>query len=301
MKKVVSISLGSSKRNHEAEAEFLGEKFKISRIGADGDLDRAIHLLQEIDGKVDAIGLGGIDIYLYARDRVWELADGVKMRDAVKKTPVVDGSGLKHTLEREVIRYLDEETDLGIRGKTVFVVSAVDRYGMAEAFTDLGCKTIFGDLMFALGVDKAVFNLDDVTALADDILPRAIKKPFYFLYPVGEAQDRDPIPKFVEYYLEADIIAGDYLFIRKHMPDELKDKIIITNTTTPEDVEQLRKREVKYLITTTPVFNGRSFGTNVIEAIFVVLINKPLPEIKREDYIELIKKINLKPRIERLN
>lgn len=33
MKQVVSVSLGSSKRDHKVEAEFLGEKFVIERIG----------------------------------------------------------------------------------------------------------------------------------------------------------------------------------------------------------------------------------------------------------------------------
>ena len=61
MKHVVSISLGSSSRNHSVEAEFLGEKFKIERIGTDGDKKKAIQLIEELDGKVDAFGMGGID------------------------------------------------------------------------------------------------------------------------------------------------------------------------------------------------------------------------------------------------
>ncbi|KUJ90606.1 MAG: hypothetical protein XD37_1142, partial [Thermoanaerobacter thermocopriae] len=36
MKKVVSISIGSSTRNKTAEVEILGEKFVIERIGTDG-------------------------------------------------------------------------------------------------------------------------------------------------------------------------------------------------------------------------------------------------------------------------
>lgn len=37
MKHVVSVSLGSSTRDHRVETEFLGEKFSIERIGMDGD------------------------------------------------------------------------------------------------------------------------------------------------------------------------------------------------------------------------------------------------------------------------
>ena len=44
MKKVLSISLGSSTRDHTTEADFLGEHFWISRQGTDGDFEKAIAL-----------------------------------------------------------------------------------------------------------------------------------------------------------------------------------------------------------------------------------------------------------------
>ena len=58
MKKIVSVSLGSSTRDHQVEVDWLGERIDIRRIGFDGSLDRAIAALHELDGTVDAIGLG---------------------------------------------------------------------------------------------------------------------------------------------------------------------------------------------------------------------------------------------------
>lgn len=301
MKEVISVSLGSSKRNHEVEAEFLGKQFKIRRIGTDGDFEKAIRFLSELDGKVDAIGLGGIDIYLYSGTRRYELVDGVKLREAVKRTPVVDGSGLKNTLERDTIRYLLEETDFDLPSKTVLMVSAVDRFGMAQALTAAGCKMIFGDLIFALNIPKPIYELSMVEKLADELLPKICKTPFHLLYPTGKEQEKEPDPKYAEFYNQADIIAGDYHLIRKYLPPKMAGKIVLTNTVTPEDVEDLRKRGVQYLITTTPEFEGRSFGTNVMEAVLVTLIDKPWEEITPEDYQKLIEKLDLKPRIEKLN
>ena len=42
MKTVVSVSLGSSTRDHRAVVNLLGEDFDISRVGTDGKLDAAI-------------------------------------------------------------------------------------------------------------------------------------------------------------------------------------------------------------------------------------------------------------------
>jgi len=72
------------------------------------------------------------------------------------------------------------------------------------------------------------------------------------LYPTGSKQ-LERTPKFVQYFKQADVIAGDYLYIDKYMPEDLQGKIILTNTTTSENVEELKKRGVSLLITTTPV------------------------------------------------
>ncbi|HEY4687249.1 MAG TPA: hypothetical protein VIH20_03455, partial [Candidatus Subteraquimicrobiales bacterium] len=63
----------------------------------------------------------------------------------------------------------------------------------------------------------------------------------------------------------------------------------------------LKDRGVEKLIVTTPEFEGRSFGTNVMEATLVSIIGKPWEKITPEEYIEMLKKLDFKPRIERLN
>ena len=69
MKRIVSVSLGSSKRDHSTTVTLLGEQFDVRRVGVDGDIDKALIKLRELDGRVDAIGLGGIDIYLYSGNK----------------------------------------------------------------------------------------------------------------------------------------------------------------------------------------------------------------------------------------
>jgi hypothetical protein len=66
-------------------------------------------------------------------------------------------------------------------------------------------------------------------------------------------------------------------------------------------VEFLRQRHVRELITTTPNIEGRSFGTNVMEALLVALLNKPLAEITPEDYNRMLDKIGFVPRREMLD
>jgi hypothetical protein len=66
-------------------------------------------------------------------------------------------------------------------------------------------------------------------------------------------------------------------------------------------VEELARRGLSLLATTTPCLEGRSFGTNVIEATLLALIDKPQSEITNEDLTELVERIPIEPGIEKLN
>jgi hypothetical protein len=323
MKRVVSIGPGSSRRNKKVEAEFLGERFVIERIGTDGDLDRAAELIAEWDGQVDAFGLGGIDLYLVAGGRKYVIRDALRLANAARKTPVVDGSGLKHTLERETVFWLARDGMLGDRWTQregvwqrehpqqpppkVLIVCAVDRFGMAEAFAELGCRMVYGDLIFSLGIPIRIRSLKVLRLLARVALPYLCRQPFQKLYPTGEKQ-QSTTPRHRRLYAWAHLIGGDFHFIRRFLPPPAREgipplagKIILTNTTTAEDVEELRKRGLWRLVTTTPELEGRSFGTNVMEAVLVALSGKRPEALTPEDYLELLHQLRWQPRVSELN
>lgn len=298
MKRVVSVSIGSSERDHVAEIELLGEQVRVERIGTDGDIDKAIRLIGELDGEVDAFGMGGIDLYVWAGGRRYVLRDARRIAGAARRTPIVDGSGLKNTLERRIVPYLEQELGLRWAEHKVLLVSAVDRFGMAEALDKTGCEMIIGDLMFVLGLPIPLRSLASFTAVARLLAPLVVQLPISVLYPTGQKQTKVE-PKFTRHYEWADIIAGDFHFIRRYMPPDLSGKTIITQTITKSDVEELKRRRVRLLVTTTPELNGRSFATNVIEALLVAVAGRRR-ELAPDEYLELIDRLELKPRIEYL-
>ena len=177
------------------------------------------------------------------------------------------------------------------------MVSALDRFGMAQALVAAGADVIFGDFIFALDLDKPVRGLAEFEEMARKYLPDACKLPFQFFYPTGKKQDRPPQPKYPEYYDDAEIIAGDFHFMRQFMPDRMDGKMVLTNTLTARDVEELRARGVTSLVTTTPDFNGRSFGTNVVEAALIALLGKAWEDVTDADYTRLLAQLQLRPRV----
>ncbi len=303
MKRIVSISIGSKKRDHHAEVSFLGQDFSLERKGTNGDMNKAMDLIRELDGRIDAFGIGGIDLYIWGGKRKYTFRQAKKIAAVAKRTPIVDGSGLKNTLERRVISQILETHPELLQGKKVLMVSAMDRFGMAEALQESGCQSLYGDLIFALGVSLPIYRLKTLhNIIAPLVAPVVVQLPFRLLYPIGEKQEkRKSDSNFKKYYDWADVIAGDFHMIKRYLPERIEGKTIVTNTVTENDIELLKNSKADLLITTTPEISGRSFGTNVIEAMIISLIDKPLAEIVPEDYSNILNKLDFKPRFVALN
>ncbi len=300
MKHVVSVSLGSSTRDKRVETEILGEPFVVERIGTDGDMARFRALVGRLDGQVSAIGMGGIDLYLRAGDRRYQIRDAARLIRDVHRTPVVDGGGIKASWEKYLILdYLPREAGISFTGRRVLLVSSVDRYGMAEAFAEAGARTLFGDFYFALGLPIPMRSLTAVRLLAACLLPMMTKLPFQLLYPTGEKQEKTT-PKYPHLFRWAEVIAGDFHFIRRYMPDDLTGKTIFTQTITSEDRDALSRRRAHLLITAAPEMEGRSFATNVLEAIVVALAGRRSDELTPEEFVQWMLRAGFRPRVEAL-
>jgi len=299
MKRAISISLGSSKRNSAVELDLFGERVCIERIGTDGDMARAAQLFGELDGQVDAFGVGGTDLGLTVGDKYYKLHSVAPLVRAVRRTPVVDGSGLKNTLERRIAPFMDAHIGPALTPRRVLMTSGADRWGMAMSFVDAGYEAVFGDLMFGLSLPIPVRSAAGMKRVAALILPVVSRLPFEWLYPTGEKQEHNT-PKFGDWYAWATVIAGDCHFIKRFMPARLDGKIICTNTTTADDVAAFRAAGARYLVTTTPRFEGRSFGTNMMEAMLVAASGKGR-KLSDAELNEAIDQLGFEPTLEPLN
>lgn len=273
-KHVVSVSLGSSSRDKSVVIELGGVEVRAERRGVDGDTAAFNRLMRELDGTVDVLSVGGTEIAFHVDGEALTFRSTDKLIEGVTKTPIVDGSGLKLTLERRVFDMVaqdDPSTEPSLRFKQAFFNVALDRWGMALAVDEVSDDVSYGDIMFPFGLPVALRNLRQVKRAAKLLVPVAGRMPLRWLYPSGDSQTvREP--KFDKWFEASDLICGDFLYIGKHAPDRLDGKTILTNTTTEANVEWLAASGASMLITTTPRFEGRSFGTNLTEACITAVV-----------------------------
>lgn len=298
MKRILSVSLGASSRDKAVKLCLRGEELLLERRGTDGDLRRAAALLNEQKEQVDAFGLGGMDLYIYGGTKRYIYKEALPLLRAAGAVPLLDGSGLKNTLERRLIQELHQSGIVAFRGRRILLVCGVDRYGMSQSLQQTGGQVFYGDFAFGMHIPYLCSNYRLYTALTRVCLPIIVRLPLRFFYPQGHAQEQR-CPRYGHLFDNMDIICGDFHFIRRYMPEDLKGKTIITNTVTAEDKLLLKKCGVKLLVTTTPCFEGRSFGTNVIEAALVALSGRRTP-LEGAAYEDMLAYYGLCPSIERL-
>jgi hypothetical protein len=298
VKRAVSVSLGSSSRDKKVIITLKGQQISVERIGTDGDVQEACRLFAELDGVVDALGVGGVDLYLRLGEREYPLHAALKLVKDVKRTPVVDGRGLKHTLERRVFELVGPMLDEQPRFRRAFVPVAVDRLGLAEAASEVADELIIGDLMVALDIPIPVRGVPSFRRLARVLLPFVSHFPMSMLFYGNGGETSEP--KYQRYYRDADLLAGDFLFMKKHLPDDLAGKTVVTNTTTGENIDLLRSRGAHQVITTTPRYEGRSFGTNMMEATLTAYAGQGRP-LTSAELNALIDELDLRPSVQRLN
>jgi hypothetical protein len=184
MKRAVSISLGSPARDKTAVVDFNGTLVEIKRIGTGGDIGKAQQLFTELDGQVDALSVGGIDLYVRIDGRDYPVRNALKLIRGVQQTPLVDGRVLKYVLERQVLALaapLLQANGLAPlpHFRRAFMPFSVDRLGLAETLAQTAGEIVFGDLIFALGIPHTYHWISPLQACrqkldASDGIPAAV-------------------------------------------------------------------------------------------------------------------------------
>lgn len=299
---VLSISLGSSKRDHETTLVVGDVTVVLRRMGTDGDVERALALYRQYDGAVDAFGVGGTDLFLEVGRRRYPLQDGLRIRRVVQRSKIADGNGIRSGLERRVVARLAAR-GVRLKGMPAFVTSGTDRWWLAEALVEAGCDAVFGDLMVVLGLPLPMRSLSALERVARVVAPVVLRLPTSMFYPTGTQQQKAPRPSRVlaPHLARARIIAGDFNQIARNLPADLHCKMILTNTTTADDVAELARRGLALLATCTPRLGGRTFGTNVVEAMLLALIDRPQEAISPADLEREMDRVGLEPAFEILD
>ena len=159
MKRIVSVSLGSSGLDSDFTTEFLGQAFHVRRVGADGDVRRAEALLAQAQDTADAIGIGMVRDHAVVGTRRFTDRLTARLEGVVTRVPVTTGAALRLFFDEWAVRYVQrEEGGYFTNARTLFL-SGMANYRSAAILAEYTRNLAFADPVMLDGVPKVLHSL----------------------------------------------------------------------------------------------------------------------------------------------
>ncbi|SFN07674.1 dehydrogenase [Marinobacter pelagius] len=303
MKTVVSVSQGSSEYDYEMETEFLGQKFRVIRIGTDGDIEKAESVLESVHPQADAIGLSMIhDHYQVGREQL-EHPETARLEACVPDKPVTTGAGLRGILQEWAVRHTQTELGHFFDNARVLFLNGQAGYRIARSLSEHTDNLQFADPYLDFGVPRVLTSLGQLetyTRLTAPLMfrPMAVKAINALhqspLYRLGENLVAGSLHSAVR---DSHVIVGAIGDLESFTEKELDGKTIITSRVTDSVLDWMRSRRVAMVVDYSPWLEGRPIGVNVMEAMISAALSRTPEQLGADDFLDVIQSLGIEPRI----
>lgn len=303
MKTVVSVSQGASEYDYTLETDFLGQPFRIIRLGADGDISRAESLLESVHEQADAIGLSMVhDHYQVGREKL-QHPETAQLEACVPDKPVTTGAGLRGILQEWAVRHTQSELGHFFDNARVLFMNGQAGYRIAKSLLEHTDNLFFADPYTDFGVPRMLTSLKQLetyTSITAPVMfrPIAVKAVEAMLrnplYRLGEGLVKGSLHHAVE---QAHVIVAAIDDLEHFSEKELDGKTIITSRVTESAMDWMRSRRVAMVVDYSPWIEGRPVGMNVMEAMISAALARTPEQLGPDDYLDVIEKLGIEPRI----
>ncbi len=295
MKKVVTVSLGSSKQDFSFETDFLGHHFQVKRMGADNDTGKAWELMRRQQANADAIGLGEIGDHWNVGQNTVVNKETKRLLNVVTRVPATTGATLRRLLQVRAVRYVQNHLGDFFNNNLVLFLSGMRNYDMAVALADYTPNLSFADALTQTGAPALLTSLTQLELYSKGHDFALSGKRGEMLEAALSGFKNNRLAAAVA---KSHVVVGTFAEIRAvGSAANLDGKTVITSAVDDERLAFFTKCNVNLVIDVSPQLFQRVVGTNVIEAMILAALGKPHEEVSDDDFIEILDELDLKPRL----
>ena len=295
MKKVVTVTLGSSKQDFEFKTEFLGQSFSVRRLGADMDTGKAWELMRRQQASADAIGLGEISDHYHVGLRTVINKDTQHLTNVVTRVPVTTGATLRRLLQVRAVRYVQKELGNYFNNNLVLFLSGMRNYDMAVALSDYTKNLSFADALFQTGAPTMLTSLEQLEMYAKGSELMLSSRTGRALEAALSTFKNKRVASVVE---KSHVIVGTFAEIKAvGSPANLEGKTLITSAVDDERMAFFTKCKVNLVVDVSPMLFEKVVGINTIEAMILAALDKRQEEVSDDDFDEILNELDIKPRM----
>tara|TARA_R110002110_G_scaffold413729_1_gene641654 strand:+ start:147627 stop:149690 length:2064 start_codon:yes stop_codon:yes gene_type:complete len=297
MKTIASISLGPASLDADFRAKFLGQNFKVVRVGADNDRQAARKLLTQWRAKADVLGLEVLQDHHWVGTNYFHQRDTEALEKLAGSTPITTGARLREIVQEWSLRSAQAELGNFFNNAKVLFLSGTTHYRMASVMAEFTQNLSFADPLLRFGAPGLLHSLKALELYAAGSQPAR-----RFVPEGGFLQSMAPNRLLNEFLLkkairESDVIVAPWHQLEQYGLAELEDKAVLTSTVSPQRLAVLKEKGVRLVVDCSIQPFEQTVGLNIVEAMIVATVGKPAQEISHDDFLEIFVGLDLKPRI----
>ena len=295
MKKIITVTLGSSKKDFEFKTRFLGQEFSVQRLGADKDSSKAWELMRRQQANADAIALSDMPDHYHVGLRTVVNKESQRLMQVVTRVPVTTGASLRRLLQVRAIRYVQKELGHYFNNNLVLFLSGMRNYDMAVALSDYTRNLSFADPVFQAGSPLLLGSLEqlELYAKGKELIPDIV--PGKFLKSVLSTLKNKIVANAVA---KSHVIVGTFREIQAvSSGGNLEGKTLITSAIDDEALAFFTKHKVNLVVDVSPKLFDKVVGISTITAMILAATGKPEAELADHDFEEIINELDIKPRL----
>lgn len=295
MKKVVGITLGSSKKDFEFTTEFLGQEYSVKRLGTDGDTAKAWELMRRYQARADVIGLGEVDDHYRIGTRTMENKTTRELLHVVTRVPATTGAALRRLLQVRALHYVQKELGSYFNNNLVLFLSGMRNYDLAVAMSEYTKNLTFADPVFQTGSLLMLNSISQLELYARGSELLLNNMPGQIL---GNSLTMLKNKRVATEVAKSHVIVGTFTEIKAVANSKnLKGKTLITSAIDDERLEFFKQHEVNLVIDVSPKLFDKVCGSYILEAMILGKLDKDPHEISDDDLHEIITELDIKPRL----
>ncbi len=295
MKKVVTVTLGSSKKDFEFKTKFLGQEFQVRRFGADKDSSKAWELMRRQQANADAIALSDMPDHYHVGLRTVINKKSQHLMQVVTRVPVTTGASLRRLLQVRTVRYVQKELGNYFNNNLVLFLSGMRNYDMAVALSDYTRNLSFADPVFHAASPVLLSSLDQLELFAKgkELLPDGV--PGEFLKSVLGTLKNKIVANAVA---KSHVIVGTFREIQAVASGgNLEGKTLITSAVDDEAFAFFARHKVNLAVDVSPKLFEQVVGISTITAMILAATGKAESELTDHDFEEILHELDIKPRL----
>lgn len=295
MKKVVSVSLGSSKHDFAFETDFLGHHFQVQRFGADDDSTQAWELMRRQQAEADAIALGDVGDHYRVGLHSVEHKETKRLLNVVTRVPATTGATLRRLLQVRAVRQVQHELKEYFNNNIVLFLSGMRNYDMAVAMADYTPNLRFADAIWQTGAPATLTSLEQLELFAKGSKWMLPKKPRELLEASLSSFKRSRVMAEVE---KAHVVVGTWAELKAvGTVGNLAGKTLITSAVDDDRLAFFKRCKVNLVIDVSPQLFERVVGIGTVEAMILAALGRPPEEVSDDDFEEILDELRVRPRL----